>query len=61
MSDYDYCHKHDLSFLVPELLMCPKCAVDAVLRGALPEPIGDALCEAIKELRKDSAWYPDDS
>jgi len=28
MSDYDYCEKHDLSFLVPEYMMCPKCAVD---------------------------------
>ena len=31
MSDYDHCKKHNLSFLVPEYLMCPKCAAKEVL------------------------------
>jgi hypothetical protein len=47
MSDYDYCAKHDCSFLMPELLMCPECAVERLKAGDVPEPLGDALIEAI--------------
>ncbi len=50
MSDYDYCEKHDTSFLMPEILMCPKCARDRLMLGDVPEPIGDALIEYVKGL-----------
>lgn len=48
MGDYDYCKKHDCSFLMPEILMCPQCAVEWLMAGNLPEPHGDALIEAIR-------------
>jgi hypothetical protein len=50
MGDYDYCERHDTSFLMPELLMCPKCAREALDKGLIPEPFGDALLEYCKTL-----------
>lgn len=55
MSDYEYCKKHDTSFLMPELLMCPKCAIERLRAGDVPEPLGDALIEAFDTLEKDLA------
>jgi hypothetical protein len=48
MGDYDYCEKHDCSFLMPDLLMCPECAIDRLNAGDVPEPLGDALVEAVR-------------
>jgi hypothetical protein len=31
MGDYDYCKKHDTSFLMPDLLQCPWCAVEKLI------------------------------
>lgn len=50
MSDYDYCKKHDCSFLVPEVMMCPYCAEYRLRQGDVPEPLGDALVERIDSL-----------
>ena len=50
MGDYDYCSRHDVSFLMPELLMCPRCAREALERGDVPEPVGDALLEYCRTL-----------
>ena len=49
MSDYDHCKKHDLSFLVPEYLMCPQCAVEQ-MDWDDTNPIDDAIREYIKDL-----------
>lgn len=50
MSDYDHCTKHDISFLMPELLMCPHCAREALDAGLIPEPHGDALLDYCRTL-----------
>ena len=43
MSDYDYCSKHDTSFLMPELLMCPNCALEALKRGEVRDMLSECL------------------
>ena len=56
MSDYDHCNKHNLSFLVPEYMMCPKCAVDDFDWDST-DCRDDAVREYIKDLENQVAEH----
>ena len=51
MSDYDYCQKHELSYLVPEYMMCPKCAVEQMDWDS-NNTCDDVIQEYIKDLEE---------